>query len=94
MGWIKDDLGDLGYPLLGDVTKQVSRDYGVLLQEAGIATRGTYIIDPEGTIQYMGIHNLDVGRDSNEILRVLSGLKTGELCGAGWKKGDDFVKTQ
>ena len=89
--WIKDDLGDLGYPLLGDVTKQVSRDYGVLLQDAGIATRGTFIIDPEGVIQYMGIHNLNVGRDTGEILRVLQALKTGELCGAGWKKGDNFV---
>lgn len=92
--WIKDDLGDLGYPLLGDVTKQISRDYGVLLQESGIATRGTFIIDPEGTIQYMGIHNLNVGRDANEILRVLSGLKSGELCGAGWKKGAKFVKAE
>ena len=90
--WLKDDLGDLGYPLIGDVTKQISRDYGVLLQDKGIATRGTFIIDPEGNIQYMGIHNLDVGRDANEILRVLSGLQTGELCGAGWKPGADHVK--
>ena len=89
--WIKDDLGNLGYPLIGDVTKRVSRDYGVLLEDKGIATRGTFIIDPEGRIQYMGIHNLNVGRDSKEILRVLSGLKTGELCGAGWKKGQKFV---
>lgn len=90
--WIKDDLGDLGYPLLGDVTKQLSRDYGVLLQEEGIATRGTFIIDPEGTVQYMGIHNLNVGRDSKEILRVLTGLKSGELCSAGWQPGDDHLK--
>lgn len=90
--WIKDDLGNLGYPLIGDVTKQLSRDYGVLLQEEGIATRGTFIIDPEGTLQYMGIHNLNVGRDAKEILRVLEGLKSGELCGAGWHKGDDHVK--
>jgi peroxiredoxin (alkyl hydroperoxide reductase subunit C) len=89
--WIKDDLGNLGYPLIGDVTKQLARDYGVLLQDKGIATRGTFIIDPEGVIQYMGIHNLNVGRDSNEILRVLQGLKSGELCGAGWKPGAKHV---
>jgi len=89
--WIKDDLGDLNYPLIGDVTKQMSRDYNVLLPESGIATRGTFIIDPEGMVQYMGIHNLNVGRDSNEILRVLTGLKTGELCAAGWKKGDSHL---
>ena len=89
--WIKDDLGDLHYPLIGDVTKRISRDYGVLLEDAGIATRGTFVIDPEGVIQYMGIHNLNVGRDANEILRVLTGLKTGELCGAGWKPGEKHV---
>ncbi len=89
--WIKDDLGDLGYPLVGDITKQMSRDYGVLLADAGVATRGTFIIDPEGVMQYMGIHNLDVGRDAREILRVLHGLKTGELCGAGWTPGAKHV---
>jgi len=89
--WISDDLKDLGYPLIGDVTKQVSRDYGVLLEEQGIATRGTFLISPEGTIQYMGIHNLSVGRDVGEILRVLEALQSGELCGAGWKPGDKHV---
>ena len=89
--WLKDDLGTLGYPLIGDVTKRVSRDYGVLLEEEGIATRGTFIIDPEGTIQYMGIHNLSVGRDAGEILRVLRGLQSGELCSAGWKPGDKHL---
>lgn len=89
--WIKDDLGDLGYPLIGDVTKRLSRDYGVLLEDKGIATRGTFVIDPEGRIQYMGIHNLNVGRDAKEILRVVQALKSGDLCGAGWKKGDKHV---
>jgi peroxiredoxin (alkyl hydroperoxide reductase subunit C) len=86
--WIKDDLKDLGYPLIGDITHRVSRDYGVLMEAEGMATRGTFIIDPDQNIQYMGIHNLSVGRDANEILRVLSGLKSGGLCAAGWKKGD------
>ncbi len=89
--WIKDDLKDLGYPLLGDVTKRVARDYGALLEDKGIATRATYIIDPEGKLQYMGIHNLNVGRDANEILRVVTALQSGELCGAGWKQGEKFV---
>jgi len=90
--WLKDDLNDLGFPLIGDVTHRVSRDYGVLLEDQGIATRGTFIIDPEGVIQYMGIHNLSVGRDANEILRVLSGLQSGELCAAGWKPGDKHLE--
>ena len=92
--WISDDLGDLHYPLIGDVTKRISRDYGVLLEEEGIATRGTFVIDPEGKIQYMGIHNLSVGRDANEILRVVQGLQTGELCGAGWAPGSDHVEAK
>jgi peroxiredoxin (alkyl hydroperoxide reductase subunit C) len=92
--WIKDDLGELGYPLIGDITKRISRDYGVLLENAGIATRGTFIIDPEQNVQYAGIHNLNVGRDANEILRVLTGLQSGELCGAGWKPGSKFVSTK
>lgn len=89
--WIKDDLKDLGYPLLGDITKRIARDYGALLEDKGIATRATFIVDPEGVMQYMSYHNLNVGRDAREILRVLSGLKSGELCGAGWKPGDKHV---
>jgi peroxiredoxin (alkyl hydroperoxide reductase subunit C) len=92
--WSKDDLGDLGYPVLGDITKRVSRDYGVLLEDKGIATRGAFIVDPEGTMQYMGIHNLNVGRDADEILRVLTALQSGELCGAGWKPGQKFVQAK
>ena len=92
--WCKDDLGELGYPLLGDITKRVARDYGALLEDKGIATRATYIIDPEGNLQYSALHNLNVGRDAGEILRVLQGLKSGELCGAGWKPGEKFVSTK
>ena len=91
--WLRDDLGNLGYPLIADLTKRISKDYGVLLEEKGIATRGTFIIDPDQNIQYMGIHNTAVGRDAKEILRVLQGLQSGELCGAGWKKGDHHVVT-
>jgi peroxiredoxin (alkyl hydroperoxide reductase subunit C) len=87
-------LGELNYPLIGDITKRIARDYGVLLEDKGIATRGTFIIDPEQNVQYAGIHNLNVGRDVNEILRVLNGLQSGELCGAGWKPGQSFVKTK
>ena len=89
--WLKDDLGELGYPLIGDITKRMSRDYGVLLEDKGFATRGTFIINPEGVLQYAGIHNLNVGRDAGEILRVLAGLKSGELCSAGWKPGQKHL---
>ena len=90
--WVKDDLGNLGFPIIGDIAKTMSRDFGVLLQDKGVSTAGTFIIDPEGHIQYMGIHNTKVGRDANEVLRVLNALQSDELCGAGWKKGDDFLQ--
>lgn len=92
--WIKDDLGDLHYPLIGDISKQISRDYGVLLTDQGLATRGTFIIDPEGLVQYFALHNLNVGRDCREILRILQALKTGELCGAGWRPGDKHIQVK
>lgn len=89
--WLRDDLGNLGYPLVADITKRISRDFGVLIEDRGIATRATFIIVPEQKIQYMGIHNTSVGRDSKEILRVLQACQSGELCQAGWKQGDSFV---
>jgi peroxiredoxin (alkyl hydroperoxide reductase subunit C) len=90
--WIKDDLKELGYPLIGDLTKRMARDYGVLLEDKGLATRGTFIIDPDGLIQYAGIHNTNVGRDVGEILRVVTGCQSGELCAAGWKPGQNFLR--
>ncbi len=92
--WLADELGDVGYPLIGDITKRISRDFGVLLEDQGIATRGTFVIDPEGHIQYAGIHNLNVGRDAGEILRVLNALQSGELCAAGWKPGQAHLKAK
>lgn len=89
--WIREDLNDLHFPLLSDMTKSISRDYGVLLEKDGFATRGTFIIDPEGKVQYISINNTKVGRDVNEIHRVLSALRTGELCPAGWKPGHPHI---
>src|SRR5690349_19488179 len=65
--WIRADkkaggLGELKYPLAADMTKQVSRDYGVLIEEAGHSLRGTFIIDPKGVLRVSVIHDLDVGR--------------------------------
>lgn len=89
--WLRDDLGNLGYPLMADLTKRIARDYQVLFEDRGIATRATFIIDPDQKIQYMGIHNTSVGRDAREILRVLHGCQSGELCQAGWKRGDSHI---
>jgi alkyl hydroperoxide reductase subunit AhpC len=85
--WI-EKLGGLNYPLLSDINKEVSRKYGVLLEKEGIALRGLFIIDPDGILQYMVVHNNNVGRSVQETLRVLKALKTGELCPVEWKQGE------
>ena len=85
--WCNGDLGKLNYPLLSDITKDISYEYEVLLEEKGIALRGTFIIDPEGVIRIKVVHDLDIGRSVDETLRVLTALQTGELCPVGWKKG-------
>ena len=84
--WLKE-LGILNYPLLSDITKEVSRKYGVLLEDKGFALRGTFIIDPEGKLRYQLVHDLGIGRSVEEILRVLRALQTGELCPVEWKPG-------
>lgn len=94
--WIKtsrdaNGLGELAFPLAGDTTLAVSRDYGVLIEEEGIALRGLFIIDPEGILRYAVVHDLNVGRSVDETLRVLEALQAGGLCPADWKPGQKLL---
>jgi alkyl hydroperoxide reductase subunit AhpC len=84
----EDKLKSLPFMLLADNTKQIARAYGVLKEETGYALRGTFIIDPDGILQYMVVHNEDVGRSIEETKRVLEALQTGELCPCNWQKGE------
>ncbi|MBI4438234.1 peroxiredoxin [Candidatus Uhrbacteria bacterium] len=84
--WLKE-LGDLAFPLFSDMHRTMSSDYGVLLEEKGIALRGTFIIDPDGILRYALYHDLGVGRSVSETLRVLTALQTGELCPVEWNAG-------
>jgi len=88
---VNQELGELNYPLLADFTKQVSKDYGVLLERLGAALRGTFIIDPDGLIRAYIMQDLTVGRSVDEVLRLVSALKTGELCPVGWHPGKPFL---
>lgn len=81
-------LGGLNYPLASDITKEVAREYGVLIEEEGIALRGLFIIDPEGVLRYQVISDLNVGRSVEETLRVLSALQTGGMCPIDWHPGE------
>ncbi|KGG79604.1 thioredoxin peroxidase [Caloranaerobacter azorensis H53214] len=89
--WINGDLGKINFPLASDFTKKVSKDYGVLVEEEGVALRGLFIIDPEGIVKYSVIHDLNIGRSVDETLRVLKALKTGGLCPVNWKPGDELL---
>jgi len=83
----KNGVGPLNFPLAADITKEVARDYGVLIEEEGVALRGLFIIDPDGILQYAAIHNLSIGRSVDETLRVLQALQTDGLCPADWRPG-------
>lgn len=90
--WIKtpredNGLGPVKYPLAADTNHEVARKYGVLIEEEGVALRGLFIIDPEGELKYALVHHNDIGRDVDEVLRVLQALQTGGLCPANWKPG-------
>lgn len=81
-------LGELNFPLASDLTKNVARDYGVLIEEEGIALRGLYIIDPHGELMYQVVNHNNVGRSVDETLRILQALQSGGLCPMNWKPGD------
>lgn len=89
--WINFDLGKVNYPIASDMTKEVARDYGILIEEDGVALRGLFIIDPEGIVRYSVVQDLDIGRSVDETLRVLKALKTGGLCPIDWGEGEDLL---
>lgn len=84
------------YPLVSDVTKNISRSYDVLLPEAGVALRGLFLIDKDGIVQHQVVNNLPLGRSVDEAIRVLDALQffeeNGEVCPANWQKGDKAMK--
>ena len=86
--WVASTLGQAGFPLLSDLTREVSRSYGALIESKGHATRATFIIDPEGVVQYALYHNTLVGRSVSETLRVLEALRSGDNCPAEWRRGE------
>lgn len=88
----KNGVEGLKYPLASDVTKTVASDYGVLIEDRGIALRGLFVIDPEGILRYKVVHDLNIGRSVEETLRVIQALQTGGLCQAEWRPGQDTLK--
>ena len=98
LAWVQTDrknggIGDIAYPLLADLKKDIARSYEVLDEEAGVALRGLFIIDPDGVIMQSTINNLPVGRSVDETLRLLQAFQhirnnPDEVCPANWNPGD------
>ncbi|MDQ3088677.1 MAG: peroxiredoxin [Acidobacteriota bacterium] len=85
----ENGVADLQYSLASDITGDVAKNYGVLIEGEGIALRGLFIIDPQGILKYQVVHDLNIGRSVDETLRVIQGLQTGGLCAAEWKPGQE-----
>jgi alkyl hydroperoxide reductase subunit AhpC len=88
----KEELKDLPFPMLADVKRELTSALGILDTEAGVAQRATYIVDPQGVIRFAYVTDLNVGRNPQEVLRVLDALQTDELCPCNWQKGDDTLQ--
>ena len=84
------------YPIVADTTKSIARDYDVLIYDAGIAYRGAFLIDREGTVRHQTVNDLPLGRNVDEMLRLVEALQFteehGEVCPANWKKGEKTMK--
>jgi peroxiredoxin (alkyl hydroperoxide reductase subunit C) len=87
----QNGIEGLRFPLLADKPGRIDHDFGILLEEEGVALRGLFVIDPAGIVQYAVAHNLSTGRSVDETLRVLAALQTGELCGSDWEPGQDTL---
>lgn len=88
-----EDLNKLTFPMLSDIKRELSQSLGILDDTEGVAQRATFIVDPTGVIRFVYVTDLSVGRNPKEVLRVLDGLQTDELCPCNWQKGEDTIHT-
>jgi peroxiredoxin (alkyl hydroperoxide reductase subunit C) len=86
------DLKDLPFPMLADIKRELAGALGVLDLKAGVAQRATFIVDPDNIIRFVYVTDLSVGRNPQEVLRVLDALQTDELCPCNWHKGEKTIQ--
>jgi peroxiredoxin (alkyl hydroperoxide reductase subunit C) len=86
-----EDLKSLAFPMLSDIKRELSSALGILDENEGVAQRATFIVDPTGIIRFVYVTDLSVGRNPKEVLRVLDGLQTDELCPCNWQKGEETI---
>ena len=88
----KEELNDLPFPMLSDTKRELSTALGVLDKDEGVAKRATFIVDPDGIIRFAAVTDMNVGRNVDDVLRVLDALQTDELCPCNWQKGQDTLQ--
>ncbi len=86
-----EDLRDLPFPMLSDIKRDLCEQLGILDVKAGVAQRATFIVDNENVIRFVYVTDLSVGRNPQEVLRVLDALQTDELCPCNWQKGEETI---
>jgi len=86
-----DDLKDLPFPMLADIKRDLCGQLGILDEKEGVAQRATFLVDPQGVIRFVYVTDLSVGRNPQEVLRVLDALQTDELCPCNWQKGEETI---
>lgn len=93
LAWRNDheDLRDLKFPMLADTSKSLAEELGILEGEEKVAYRATFIVDPDGIIRWVSVNDLNVGRNIDEVVRVLDALQTDELCPCNWEKGEETL---
>ena len=87
-----DDLKSLPFPMLADVKRELCSELGILDPKEGVAQRATFVVDPENVIRFVSVNDLSVGRNPQEVIRVLDALQTDELCPCNWQKGQEVLK--
>lgn len=95
LAWRKDhdDLRGLKFPLIADTSKSLADDLGILESTEKIAYRATFIVDPHGIIRWVSMYDLNVGRNVEEVIRVLDALQTDELCPCNWEAGQETLQS-
>jgi len=90
LAWRKNhpDLAKLPFPMLADTKRELATELGILHKQDGVALRATFIVDPQNVIRWASVNDLSVGRNVDEVLRVLDALQTDELCPCNWKQGE------
>jgi lipoyl-dependent peroxiredoxin subunit C len=88
----REDLAKVPFPWLSDIKRELAQTLGILHPEEGVALRATFIVDPDDVIRFVSVNDLNVGRNPQEVLRVLDALQTDELCPCNWSQGQDTLK--